>query len=66
MISRKFTNHRNQVYLKSEELQPTVPVSALRKNNPLLKFPFLMTGRELFCPVGTYRCFSAIISTGKY
>ena len=50
MIVRKFTNYRNQVYLKSEGSQPssTTAVAQLKKSNPLLKFSSLMTGRELF------------------
>ncbi|KAJ6474800.1 hypothetical protein C8R45DRAFT_1102950 [Mycena sanguinolenta] len=48
MIVRKFTNYRNQVYLKEEGNQPTLPPSALKKNNPLLKYSIMMTGRELF------------------
>jgi hypothetical protein len=48
MIVRKFTNYRNQVYLKSEANQPTLPASTLKKTNPLLKYSTLMTGRELF------------------
>ncbi|KAJ7743255.1 hypothetical protein DFH07DRAFT_777467 [Mycena maculata] len=48
MIARKFTNYRNQVYLKSDATQLSLPVSNLKKSNPLLKFSSLMTGRELF------------------
>ncbi|KAJ7450484.1 hypothetical protein B0H11DRAFT_2289221 [Mycena galericulata] len=48
MIVRKFTNYRNQVYLKSDATQLSLPVSNLKKSNPLLKFSSLMTGRELF------------------
>ncbi|KAJ6490093.1 hypothetical protein C8R45DRAFT_929392 [Mycena sanguinolenta] len=47
MIVRKFTNYRNQVYLKEEGNQPNLPPSA-QKNNPLLKYSIMMTGRELF------------------
>lgn len=57
MIVRKFTNYRNQVYLKSEGSQPssTTPVAQLKKSNPLLKFSSLMTGRELFA-FDNYEC----------
>ncbi|KAJ7866884.1 hypothetical protein B0H13DRAFT_1897869 [Mycena leptocephala] len=48
MIVRKFTNYRNQVYVKSDAKQASLPVSTLKKSNPLLKFSSLMTGRELF------------------
>ncbi|KAJ7208675.1 hypothetical protein GGX14DRAFT_395828 [Mycena pura] len=49
MIVRKFTNYRNQIYLKSEgSQQSSTPVAQLKKSNPLLKFSSLMTGRELF------------------
>ncbi|KAJ7606762.1 hypothetical protein DFH06DRAFT_1149846 [Mycena polygramma] len=48
MIVRKFTNYRNQIYLKSDATQPSLSVSALKKSNALLKFSSLMTGRELF------------------
>jgi hypothetical protein len=48
MIVRKFKIYRNQVYLKSEGNQPTLPASTLKKTNPLLKYSTLITGRELF------------------
>ncbi|KAJ7038639.1 hypothetical protein C8F04DRAFT_1255924 [Mycena alexandri] len=49
MVVRKFTNYRNQVYLKSEDAhRRTLTVAQLKKANPLLKFSSLKTGRELF------------------
>ncbi|KAJ7022798.1 hypothetical protein C8F04DRAFT_1194151 [Mycena alexandri] len=49
MIVRKFTNYRNQIYLKSESASTaTTSVAQVKKANPLLRFSSLMTGRELF------------------
>ncbi|KAJ7020447.1 hypothetical protein C8F04DRAFT_1196613 [Mycena alexandri] len=49
MIVRKFTNYRNQIYLKSESAATaTMSVAQVKKANPLLRFSSLMTGRELF------------------
>ncbi|KAJ7663718.1 hypothetical protein DFH06DRAFT_1324234 [Mycena polygramma] len=47
MIVRKFTNYRNQVYLKSAEAQDTLAVRT-KKANPLLKFSSVTSGRQLF------------------
>ena len=46
MIVRKFTNYRNQVYLKSAEGSPST--LSIKKGNPLLKFASVPTGRQLF------------------
>ncbi|KAJ6618589.1 hypothetical protein B0H10DRAFT_2029231 [Mycena sp. CBHHK59/15] len=46
MIVRKFTNYRNQVYLKSTE--GSLSTLSVKKGNPLLKFASLPTGRQLF------------------
>jgi hypothetical protein len=43
MIVRKFTNYRNQVYLKSEGVQqpqPPLMASTLKKSNPLLQLHY--------------------------
>lgn len=48
MIVRKFTNYRNQVYLKSPEAQSSAKLSDLKKNNILLKFSSIQTGRQLY------------------
>ncbi|KAJ7891749.1 hypothetical protein B0H13DRAFT_2340452 [Mycena leptocephala] len=64
MIVWKFTNYRNQVYLKSEGVQqpqPPLMASTLKNSNPLLKFSSLMTGRELFA----LENHNAITSAGK-
>ncbi|KAJ6600923.1 hypothetical protein B0H10DRAFT_1958533 [Mycena sp. CBHHK59/15] len=49
MIVRKFTKYRNQVYLKSPHVQSaSSSLSNAKKNNPLLKFSSMVTGRQLF------------------
>lgn len=48
MIVRKFTNYRNQVYLKSPEAQASLSLVSIKKANPLLKFSSTSTGRQLF------------------
>lgn len=47
MIVRKFTNYRNQVYLKSSDRVSTTALST-KKANPLLKFSSVISGRQLF------------------
>ncbi|KAJ6590273.1 hypothetical protein B0H10DRAFT_2233653 [Mycena sp. CBHHK59/15] len=42
----KFTNYRNQVYLKSAE--GSTSTLSVKKGNPLLKFASIPTGRQLF------------------
>lgn len=46
MIVRKFTNYLHQVYLKSHPNESSP--SAIMKNNPLLKFSTILTGRQMF------------------
>lgn len=46
-IVRKFTNYRNQIYLKSDGASNTTPASVM-KTNTLLKLSPLLTGRQLF------------------
>ena len=48
MIVRKFTNYRNQVYLKLPEHASLPTALSSKKGNPLLKFSSVLSGRQLF------------------
>ncbi|KAJ7759509.1 hypothetical protein B0H16DRAFT_1456787 [Mycena metata] len=48
MIVRKFTNYRNQTYLKQPEHASLLPAIESKKANPLLKFSSVVSGRQLF------------------
>ncbi|KAJ7214185.1 hypothetical protein C8J57DRAFT_1255810 [Mycena rebaudengoi] len=61
MIVRKFTNYRNQVYLKSSEVKSSLGPLAAKKANPLLKFSLTSTGRQLFAQEN----YDAIIASSK-
>ncbi|KAJ7239687.1 hypothetical protein C8J57DRAFT_1245801 [Mycena rebaudengoi] len=47
MIVRKFTNYRNQVYLKSKSADKSTPALAKKRVNPLHKFSSVMSCRQL-------------------
>ncbi|KAK6997016.1 hypothetical protein R3P38DRAFT_3069318 [Favolaschia claudopus] len=47
MIVRKFTNYRNQVYLKNKPATEKTALSA-KKANPMMKFSSIVSGRQLY------------------
>ncbi|KAK7005505.1 hypothetical protein R3P38DRAFT_2556888 [Favolaschia claudopus] len=47
MIVRKFTNYRNQVYLKNNPATASSAISSMKKN-PIMKFSSVLSGRQLF------------------
>ncbi|KAK6969207.1 hypothetical protein R3P38DRAFT_3146975 [Favolaschia claudopus] len=60
MIVRKFTNYRNQVYLKNKPVTEKTALSA-KKANPMMKFSSIVSGRQLYARENTKSLNAAVV-----